>query len=171
LENESNRIDPIEKMLEERGSPEAAALQARRKWAVVFAAIVFFSIGGFLTTHALRARTEALEHLTTREARLTLDADDGGRLESVDRSRSPEVFYRVVLENAPIGTTLDLSCDWIDPAGSVVHKNRYTTKKIDKSLWPTHCKNQFGPGSPPGAWVVDMSLGGRSVSRTSFEVR
>ena len=59
--------------------------------------------------------------VSAQQSRLTLEKDDGATLAAVDRERSPDLYYRVTLENAPLGTQLDLSCDWIDPAGRVAH--------------------------------------------------
>lgn len=103
--------------------------------------------------------------------RLTLAKDDGAALLSVDRSGSPTVVYHVTLNGAPEGEKLPLSCAWLDPSGHVVHENAYKTARIDKTVWPTHCRCLVGTASAPGTWKVEMRLGGRVLSSSTFEVR
>ncbi len=89
---------------------------------------------------------------------------------SIDRTAKPEIWFRVTLENAPVGKTLTLDCDWIDPAGNVVHQNHYSTKEIDRPRWPTHAHYQFGPASPLGKWVVKLSHEGNMLKMLTFDV-
>ena len=108
--------------------------------------------------------------VTATDARLTLADDDGGNMKSVNRDDKQEIWLRVTLQNAPVGKTLTLDCDWIDPAGKVVHRNHYTTKEIDKPVWPTHARFQFGAASPLGKWTVKLSHEGRTLKSLSFDV-
>jgi hypothetical protein len=105
------------------------------------------------------------------ESRLTLARDDGGHLAWVERSASPDVYYRVALAEAPVGAELELTCEWIDPSGRVVHQNRYRTLTIDKPVWPTHCHHLIGPAAPAGRWTVRLSVEGRALDALCFEVR
>lgn len=104
------------------------------------------------------------------EGRITLEKDDGKSLASIDRNATPEVWFRVTLDNAPVGQALTLDCHWIDPAGHVAHQNHYTTKEIDKTVWPTHARFQLGPTSPLGKWTVKLVQDGRLLQAASFEV-
>jgi hypothetical protein len=108
--------------------------------------------------------------ITATDGRLTLEKDDGGNMASIDRTARPDIWFRVTLENAPVGKTLTLDCDWTDPAGKVVHQNHYTTKEIDRPRWPTHAHYQFGRASPPGKWVVVLLHEGNVLKSLSFDV-
>lgn len=103
--------------------------------------------------------------------RLTLAADDGGSLAVVERRGQPEIWYRVTLNNAPLGSELALDCEWVDPTGAVAKQNHYTTKKIDKPVWPTHARCQFGASSAVGTWTVKLSHQGRVLHSMTFEVK
>jgi hypothetical protein len=113
----------------------------------------------------------SLEGITASAGRLTLEKDDGADLKWIDRKSGPELWYRVTLRDVPLGIQLDLQCDWIDPAGTVVHRNRYQTRTIDKAVWPTHAKCRIRPDAPTGTWTVKLSLEGRVLHSTTFEVR
>ena len=116
-------------------------------------------------------RAASLAGLTAVESRLTLDLDNGRRLMSVDRHSNSEVWYRVTLTEAPIGSKLTVHCDWINPVGQVVHQNQYQTRVIDKKRWPTHARYRIGPESPVGTWTVRLSIEGRVLDTATLEVR
>ena len=103
---------------------------------------------------------------------MTLETNSGRKtLTVVDSQQNPEVFYRVTLQDAPVGKKLSLGCDWINPNGEISHQNSYQTKQINKEVWPTYCRYQFNPSSPVGKWHVEMYLGDRSLSKTEFTVK
>ena len=106
-------------------------------------------------------------------ARLTLATDPGGAdsLSSVERARLPDLYYRVTLSPAPVGAELPLTCDWLDPAGHVAHQNHYRTRRIDHDSWPTWCHHLLGAGAATGSWRVRMTLEGRVLSETGFDLR
>ncbi len=85
--------------------------------------------------------------------------------------RGGEALYQVTLGNAPRGQRLDMGCDWQNPQGQVVHRNRYQTKEITKAVWPTRCKYTIGAGAPTGSWRVTMYAQGRAIAQTSFTVK
>src|SRR5438046_2577422 len=101
--------------------------------------IVGIAAGGVCAYYLSRSK-QAAANVTAVEGRLTMEDDDVGKRTMTTFVRRPnrEVWFRVTLNNAPVGSKLDLVCDWIDPKGRVVHQNRYTTLEIDKSAWPTH---------------------------------
>ncbi len=166
-------MDPrsIEDELRDRMTPEGASADRRRRrttLSVVFAGLMLVVAAGFV---AFRFRERQLSGVTARSARLSFEKDDGGSLASIDRLASPELWYRVTLAQAPVGRTLRLDCNWTSPSGEVSHENEYETKTITTPVWETHCRAKFGPASIPGSWFVEMTLDGRELARTPFEVR
>lgn len=105
------------------------------------------------------------------EGRLTLAEDDGQSLKSVDRQQSPELWYRVLLADAPVGETLSLTCEWVGPDGTVAHRNHYTTRRIDRQAWPTHARYRIDANAAVGIWNVRLQLQDRVLQSTNFEVR
>jgi hypothetical protein len=85
-------------------------------------------------------------------------------------SDGQEVFYRVTLRDAPLGEKLNLTCDWIDPAGKIFHQSRWETRDTNKAVWDTHCRCQIGAAAPKGKWKVEMKLGDRVLSTQEFNV-
>jgi hypothetical protein len=118
----------------------------------------------------LHQREKALEKVGAREGRLTLAEDDRKSLTRIDRRKKPELWYRVVLTNAPTGRSLPLVCEWISPDGKLAHPNRYKTKVIDNAEWPTHARFQLTADSPLGKWTVRLLLKGRELHSMTFEV-
>jgi hypothetical protein len=156
--------------LNRREALERAQREARRKKtriilamaAIVLAVIVLVSV-------SMWRHSEAEGRVTAGQARITHSVDDGGSLQSVTRD-GQEVFYRVMIRDAPAGESLSLTCNWIDPQGNLFHQNRYETRAIDKSAWPTFARCQIGLSAPKGRWKVELLLGDRVLSATSFEV-
>jgi hypothetical protein len=140
--------------------------------AILLLVILVLLVGAGLTIFFLtRPKPPALDEVSARSGRLTLEQDDGKSLPFVDRQASPEAWYRVILDNAPEGAKLTLTCEWAGPDGQVVHRNRYTTRAIDKAPWPTHARYRFGPKSPLGRWTVQLRLEGRVLHSLTFDVR
>lgn len=140
-----------------------------RPWLVALLALALAG-AAFLWYHFTR-KDRARAAVTASSGRLTLDRDDGGDLQSVDRRARPELWYRVKLEGAPVGERLRLRCEWVDPAGKVYHRNNYETRLIDSPDWPTHARCRLGPDAPAGTWTVRLSLEGRVLHSRTFEVR
>lgn len=146
------------------------ARQRRQRWVAI--AIVVGLMGAIATTTLyLQHRQQVYSRISTYQSRITLSQDTGGNLTTIDSQTNPQVFYRVTLNNAPIGDELSLRCDWIDPNGQVAHQNRYSTRRIDKSVWTTYCYYRFNQNSITGNWNVQMSLSDRVLSSTSFRVQ
>lgn len=89
----------------------------------------------------------------------------------VDARVRGTVVFRVTLADAPVGETLALQCDWVDPSGTVVHQNRYRTQPIDREVWPTACRYTPVGEARTGSWKVTMSLPDRVLGSRGFEVR
>ncbi|MGA2253705.1 MAG: hypothetical protein ABSG53_03510 [Thermoguttaceae bacterium] len=142
---------------------------AERTW--LAPAIVALCLVGSLAAYYVYSRNPiSTAAVTATEGRLTLAQDDGGSMASINRDAKQEIWFRVTLNNAPVGQTLSLDCDWIDPIGHVMHQNHYKTKEIDKTVWPTHARYQFGPASPLGRWTVKLSHEGNVLQATTFDV-
>ncbi len=107
-------------------------------------------------------------------ARITADAGrvtrtDGNALQTVAPD-GQDVFYRVTLRDVPLGENLNLSCNWIDPTGKIVHQSRWETKDTNKAVWETQCRCGFRTDAPKGTWKVEMKLGDRLIKATDFKV-
>lgn len=113
---------------------------------------------------------QILDRIIAQQDRITLAQDDGGNLSSIYRNQGGELYYRVTLNNAPVGQKLSLSCNWIAPGGQIVHQNNYQTKEISTSIWNTYCRYTIGNNSPQGVWKVEAFLGDRQLSEHSFTV-
>jgi hypothetical protein len=146
-----------------------SAERSRSRW--IFLVVALILLGGAALVYFWNQQHPDTTNLTASSGRLTLEADDGGSLAVVDRQSKPEVWYRVVLENAPVGAKLTLKCDWITPSGNIAHQNRYQTHPIDKEVWPTHARYRFGPASPAGVWRVELSLDDRVLHSLTFRVQ
>lgn len=159
-----------EALVQMRRREALEAQQRRNRWIVGGVAVVL--VGAIAaTTVFFQNRQQALANITASQSRVTLASDNGGNLGTIERQGNSEVFYRVTLQNAPVGEKLDLKCDWIDPSGQVVHQNRYSTQQINKTVWPTYCRYKLGSAAPAGTWKVQMATGDRVLSSTTFTVK
>lgn len=111
-----------------------------------------------------------LAQVTAVQDRITLAQDNGGNLTVVDAQQG-ELFYRVTLNQAPVGRRLSLQCDWTNPAGVVVRQNRYETREITTPVWTTYCRLPLGSETTMGTWQVEMRLDNRVLNSTQFQVR
>ena len=116
-------------------------------------------------------REEKLARMSASEARVTVAGSAEAPVTEIERGKDPEVYYRVVLHDAPLGGRLQLGCEWLDPSGQVARRNRYQTRFVYKSTWPTHCRQRFDPAAPAGEWRVRLLLGDRILSGSSFVLR
>ena len=119
----------------------------------------------------MRERQRAKDSVSALEARLSLGSEDGPEVAVAERRSGPRLFYRVTLADPPLGRTLDLSCDWTEPAGRVAHHNTWRTLNIDHAPWRTHCQWVLPVTAPVGSWRVSMRLGDRELRIGTFEVR
>jgi hypothetical protein len=92
------------------------------------------------------------------------------QIETVDRSKKLPLVYHVRLQNVPVGEKLTLTCDWLNPSGKVVKRDRYTTPSVTTPVWNTHCQYQLSPSPTPGKWQVRMVLNGKKLSDRHFIV-
>jgi hypothetical protein len=132
-------------------------------------AIAIFIMGGAVVLQ--QQWQQKLDRITAQQSRITLPRDDGNDRQSVNRQGAAELYYRVVLKDVPMGEKLSLSCDWVNPSNQTVKQNRYETQPITSAEWQTVCRYQINSNSPTGTWKVKMSLGDRTLSDRSFEVK
>ena len=148
---------------------EALAQEQRRKpWIIAAIILAIFLFSAAAIAFWTLGRDTASDRVAAERARLTRVADDGGNLQTVTRD-GQEVFYRVTLRDAQPGDTLSLRCNWIAPDGKVFRQNAWTISP-NTAVWETYCRCQVGPAALKGEWKVEMSLGDRVLSSTTFQV-
>jgi hypothetical protein len=162
-------VDLLDDAMEQLKRREALEREQKRKKriyiavaAAVFAVILLISV-------SMWRSSAAYDRISADQSRITRTVDDGGNLEKVSRA-GDEVFFRVTLKDVPTGENLPLRCNWIDPGGNIFKQNSYSTQETTASVWPTQCKCQIGPSAPRGTWRVEMLLGDRTLSSTTFDV-
>jgi hypothetical protein len=121
--------------------------------------------------YAVVERDDWLAGVSVVEARIALGERVPEAVSEVSRGQSPEVFYHVVLKDVPRGWPLQLDCEWQDPNGNVARRNHYRTRFIDKTTWPTHCRQRFESSSVPGEWQVRLLMDQRVLSSSAFVLR
>ncbi len=150
---------------------EALAVQQKRHRLIVLGVLVGLAVVVATTFLVWQNQRQMYDRISTSQARITLAQDNGNNLATVERNLNSEVFYRVTLQDAPIGQQLNLTCNWIAPTGQIFKQNRYQTKTIDKPVWDTQCRYQLGNAAPTGNWQVQILLGDRQLSKSVFVVK
>lgn len=115
------------------------------------------------------ARSATFARIKAEPGRVTRAIDQGDNLVTVTPD-GQEVFYRVKLREVPLGEKLNLSCDWIDPAGKIFRQSQWNTGDTNKAVWETHCRCQLGTTAPKGNWKVALKLGERVLATSDFKV-
>ncbi|GAB4299000.1 MAG: hypothetical protein Fur0025_37690 [Oscillatoriaceae cyanobacterium] len=149
----------------------ALAQQKRRNlWLGVgaIAGLVVILAGGGLWMYGAN---QQIAGISSYEDSLSLAVEKDRNIREINRQEGPEVYYHVTLQNAPLGRTLSLRCDWLDPTGQIAHQNRYETREIDKPVWPTYCRYRFPTGAQVGQWEVRLLGGERLISSETFIVK
>lgn len=162
-------VDLLDDAMEQLRRREALERAQRKRKRIIIAIAAAVMAVILLVSVSMWRHSAALGRITGGQARITRSTDDGGSLQSVTRD-GQEVFYRVMIRDAPAGESLSLTCNWIDPNGNVFDQKRFTTKAIDKSVWPAFARCQIGPAAPRGTWKVELLLDDRVLSATPFEV-
>ena len=147
-----------------------AQQQRRHLWLGVgaIAGLVVILAGGAFWSYGTNQQIAAI---SSYEDSLSLAVEKGRNIQEINRQDSPEVYYRVSIQNAPLGRKLSLQCDWLDPTGQIAHQNRYQTREIDKSVWPTHCSYRFPTEAKVGQWEVRLLIGKKLISSETFIVK
>jgi hypothetical protein len=172
----------VQKILEELNLPpellDEAIIQVQRKEAlarqqqltkrVILASIITVIIIVVGTGLFWQNRSASIAKVTASEDRITLATDNSANLQAV--STGSDLVYRTTLNNAPVGEKLNITCNWLDPAGKIAHINRYETKNITTSIWNTQCRYQLPVNATNGRWQVDIRLGDRVLQQAPFDV-
>lgn len=147
---------------------EALEVQQRQRTKIILgtiAGLLFLVGGGFFFA---QQQQQAVDRVVAQSDQIVL-APANQPVTVVNRPS--ELVYQVTLEQAPVGKTLALRCDWLDPAGTVVKQNRYETQPITTEVWPTRCRHQLDVAAPTGTWTVKLFQDDRRLSDQTFEVR
>ena len=101
--------------------------------------------------------------------RVTL-ADERGEMPLFDRRESPEIWYRVLLDSAPLRRRLPLVGEWRDPLGRIAWRNSYDTELITHLPWETHVRFRLPADAMRGTWRVRLLADGGELHAMPFEV-
>ncbi len=171
LEELNLPVDLLDEAMIQLQRKETLAIQKKRNLLISLGVAVVI-IGTIITTSIfLQNRQASLANIVAYQSFLTLSQNQGENLTIIERGQSPEIYYRVTLKQVPLGQKLSLKCDWLDPLGNIAHQNKYQTRTIDKEVWNTFCRYQFTSNSLEGNWKVQMKLGDKVLSDTSFVVK
>ncbi|MCY7275511.1 MAG: DUF3859 domain-containing protein [Phormidesmis sp. CAN_BIN44] len=163
--------DLLDEAIVQLNQRKALSRQQKRNW-LIGGVIAVTLIGGIATTALLHQQyQQQIAQISVLQNRITLANNSKISSGQIDRQNKPKVFYRVTLQDAPLGDRLSPTCEWIDPSGQTVLQSTYQTQPIEKSVWTTYCFYQLKADTPPGTWQVRMSLEGRSLSRQTFVVK
>ncbi len=163
--------DLLDEAIVELNRRKALSRQQKRSW-LIGAVIAVTLTGGIATTALLHQQyQQQIAQISVLQNRVTLANGSETYSGQIDRQSKSKVFYRVTLQDAPLGNRLSPTCEWIDPSGQTVLQSTYQMQPIEKSVWTTYCFYQLKADTPPGTWQVKMSLEGRSLSRQTFVVK
>jgi hypothetical protein len=146
---------------------EALTRARKRNLGMAIAGVVVVALILVGTNVLFQQQAAKLTKIYVTQDRITL-IQNGENLTKV--SKGSEIAYRVTLGEAPIDQKLNLTCNWLDPQGQVIHTNRYDTKNITTPIWNTTCRYQIPASAISGSWKVKMLVGDRLLKQTSFEV-
>lgn len=149
---------------------DALVVQQRRQRWLIGGAIATLVVAIAGVTVFMQQQNQALTRVSAQQSCVALVQDSCSGV-SISRQNSPELFYNVTLNDAPVGKKLPLSCDWMAPGGQTVKQNRYETRPINTSVWNTHCKYSLPPNAPTGTWQVRLLVDGRQLSNAKFDVQ
>ena len=148
-------------------SPEGLGpAPGQRSWVPVAVVLVG---GAIALVAALWAwERHQLGRVSVEQAWLTAGRE-GDRVDRVSTGAG-DVYFHGRLIDVPLGEALEMECEWIDPSGLTARHNRYRTRTVERDPWTTRCKHSFGSDAARGSWRVHMTLAGRSLVETYFEV-
>jgi len=111
-----------------------------------------------------------LSKVKATSGRITAAKDDGEDHPRINRRQLSELWYRVTLDPAPIGSRMQIECEWIGPDQKLAHRNRYQTKRISQTPWETHARFAMTRTTATGRWSVRMTCQGNVLHAKEFEV-
>jgi hypothetical protein len=178
-------LEELQQILQELNLPDdlldEAVMQVYRKQAIdkqkkrnrlIIGSVLAVVVGAIAATFFMQQQQQqALEGITFSQSRIGFRRNDSVSLEEIDRQKNPEVFYNVILEDAPIGEKIELGCNWVNPSREIAHRNIWKTKTINTKLWNTHCRYKFNENVPPGNWMVQMTLNDEVKTSNKFTVK
>lgn len=169
LETLNLPVDLLDEALRQVQYREALKRQRQRRYmAIILAIVVAAFLGVGIRLWSLQKSSE-LEKVTASTARVTRETDNGSNSSSVTRDGN-NVFYRVTLQNVPLGQNLPLSCVFTDPMGNIFHQTTWKSRETDHSSWDTFCRCRMPESAPAGKWKVEMKIGDKLVSQSNFSV-
>ncbi|MEM6753693.1 MAG: DUF3859 domain-containing protein [Cyanobacteria bacterium P01_C01_bin.38] len=178
-------VEELQQILHELNLPDdlldEAVMQVYRKQAMdnqrrrnrlIIGSVLAVVVGAIAATFFMQQQQQqALEGINFSNSRIGFRRNDFVNLEEIDRKKTPEVFYNVTLEDAPVGKKVELGCNWVNPNREIAHRNSWKTKTINAKLWNTHCRYKFNENVPPGNWMVQMTLDDEVKTSNRFVVR
>lgn len=179
-------VEELEQILNELNLPDdlldEAVMQVYRKQAmdkqkkrnrkIIGGALAVVVTAIAATFFMQQQQQQALERINVYDSRVGFRRnDDSASLEEINRQSTPEIFYNVTLEDAPVGKQVELGCNWVDPNREIAHQNSWKTKTISKEVWNTHCRYKFKESVPAGNWLVQMTLDDEVITSNKFVVK
>ncbi|MGK7901730.1 MAG: DUF3859 domain-containing protein [Hormoscilla sp.] len=163
--------DLLDEALVQLRRGEALEVQRRRqRW--IFGGVAVVAVGAIASTALFNLQQQSLlSQVQVYQDSIALGKSDPGNLKEVDRRSGETVYYKVTLQNAPVGKKLSLRCDWIDPNGTLTRQNRWQTQRIDREVWQTYCRYPLNNAMITGRWQVRMFLGDRLLNNATFIVK
>ena len=132
--------DLVDEAMAQLRRREALAVEKKRNNLITMGVVSGFVIVIATTFFWFKIQRQALNNIYVNpgQSKLTLQTNNGNEiLNVIDSKKNLEVFYRVILQDAPIGKKLSLGCNWINSNGEISHQNSYQTKEINREVWPT----------------------------------
>ncbi|WP_414619027.1 DUF3859 domain-containing protein [Calothrix sp. CCY 0018] len=179
-------VEELEQILDELNLPDdlldEAVMQVYRKQAMdkqkkrnrlIIGGVLAVVVSAIAATFFMQQQQQqALERINVYDSRVGFRRnDDSASLEEINRQSTPEIFYNVTLEDAPVGKQVELGCNWVDPNREIAHQNSWKTKTISKEVWNTHCRYKFKESVPAGNWLVQMTLDDEVITSNKFVVK
>lgn len=139
---------------------------------ILGAAITTALLGALLAFFVLsssNAVQQSYANVTATDAFFSQNAE--GSVPVPEVSTGQTVYAQVTLHNVPVNSKLPMHAKWYKPDGSILKESSWSTRETTSQNWNTHAKCVIPPDAPAGKWMVEFSLGGRSVISKIFVVK
>ncbi len=178
-------VEELQQILQELNLPDdlldEAVMQVYRKQALdnqkkrnrwIIGGVMAVVLGAVAATFFVQQQHySALARISVYDSRVGFRRNDSNHIKEIERQKTPEVFYNVTLQNAPVGKQVELGCNWLDPSRQIAHQSIWKTKTIAKKVWNTHCRYQFKQNASTGTWIVQMTLDDEVLESQQFLVK
>ncbi|MGB3641521.1 MAG: DUF3859 domain-containing protein [Rivularia sp. (in: cyanobacteria)] len=179
-------VEELQQILNELNLPDdlldEAVMQVYRKQAMdkqkkrnrkIIGGVMTVVVSAIAATFFMQQQQQqALERIKVYDSRVSFrHNDDSASVEEINRQNTPEIFYNVTLQDAPVGKQVELGCNWVDSNREIAHQNSWKTKTISKEVWNTHCRYKFKQNVPAGNWLVQMTLDDEVIISNKFVVK